>query len=74
LDKAGGYAIQEQGDQLVDRIFGSYTNVVGLPLERLKVELLSWPGSIQPWEPGVTPIPGINIPARTDPRAAPPPH
>jgi septum formation protein len=72
LDKAGAYAIQEQGDLLIDRIFGSYTNVVGLPLERLKVELLSWPGSIQPWEAGVAPIPGINIPARTTPGASPP--
>jgi len=74
LDKAGAYAIQEEGELLVDRIFGSYTNVVGLPLERLKVELLSWPGTIQPWDPGVAPIPGINIPSRADPRAAPPPR
>ena len=44
LDKAGGYAIQEQGDLLVDRIAGSYTNVVGLPLEKLRTELASFPG------------------------------
>ncbi len=39
LDKAGAYGIQEKGDLLVEAISGSYTNVVGLPLERLKAEL-----------------------------------
>lgn len=42
LDKAGGYAIQEHGDEIVDDIKGSYSNVVGLPLERLRAELVSW--------------------------------
>jgi septum formation protein len=42
LDKAGAYAIQEEGDLLVEKIAGSYTNVVGLPLERLAAELESW--------------------------------
>ncbi|MBI2947164.1 MAG: septum formation protein Maf [Verrucomicrobia bacterium] len=42
LDKAGGYAIQEGGDVLVQDVVGSYFNVVGLPLERLKVELERW--------------------------------
>lgn len=43
LDKAGGYAIQEQGDLIVERISGSYTNVVGLPVEKLRANLESWP-------------------------------
>jgi septum formation protein len=33
LDKAGGYAIQDLEGGLVESIAGSYTNVVGLPLE-----------------------------------------
>lgn len=33
LDKAGAYAIQEQGGRLVAALQGSFTNVVGLPLE-----------------------------------------
>ncbi|MHC4317526.1 MAG: Maf family protein [Planctomycetota bacterium] len=36
LDKAGAYAIQEGGDALVRQISGSFTNVVGLPVERLR--------------------------------------
>jgi septum formation protein len=33
LDKAGAYAIQDLQGTLVDGIVGSYTNVVGLPVE-----------------------------------------
>ena len=36
LDKAGAYAIQEHGAGIVERIEGSYTNVMGLPTERLQ--------------------------------------
>ena len=35
LGKAGAYAIQERGALLVERIEGSFSNVVGFPLERL---------------------------------------
>ncbi|MBE0535215.1 MAG: septum formation protein Maf [Phycisphaerae bacterium] len=31
--KAGAYGIQEAGDKFVERIDGSFTNVVGLPME-----------------------------------------
>jgi septum formation protein len=40
FDKAGGYAIQHEGFHPVARIEGSYTNVVGLPLETLKAMLI----------------------------------
>ena len=42
LDKAGAYAIQENGDMIVSEISGSYSNVVGLPIERVKSELAAW--------------------------------
>jgi septum formation protein len=32
MDKAGAYAIQGVGAAIVERVWGSYTNVVGLPL------------------------------------------
>jgi septum formation protein len=44
LDKAGAYAIQEHGEWLVEEIVGSFTNVVGLPLERVEAELKAWSG------------------------------
>ena len=47
FDKAGGYAIQHQGFRPVARIDGSYTNVVGLPVETLHemLEEIGWPGA-----------------------------
>jgi septum formation protein len=33
LDKAGGYALQEKADWLIDRVEGSVSNIIGLPLE-----------------------------------------
>jgi septum formation protein len=35
LDKAGAYAVQGVGSYLIDRVVGSYSNVVGLPLCQL---------------------------------------
>ena len=35
LDKAGAYAVQGKGAILVEKLEGSWSNVVGLPLERL---------------------------------------
>ena len=40
LDKAGAYGIQGSGGFLVERINGSYSNVVGLPLVEVIQELL----------------------------------
>jgi nucleoside triphosphate pyrophosphatase len=34
LDKAGAYAAQGHGAEIVERIDGSYSNVVGLPMEQ----------------------------------------
>lgn len=39
-DKAGGYAIQGIGAQLVSEVRGSYTNVIGLPIAEV-LEALS---------------------------------
>ncbi|MGD8787834.1 MAG: Maf family protein [Phycisphaerales bacterium] len=35
-DKAGAYAIKENGDEFIERIDGSLTNVMGLPMELLE--------------------------------------
>ncbi|MHC4726321.1 MAG: Maf family protein [Planctomycetota bacterium] len=35
-DKAGAYAIQENGDEFIERIEGSLTNVMGLPMELIE--------------------------------------
>ncbi len=39
MDKAGAYALQGIGGMFVDRIEGSYSNVIGLPMARVR-ELL----------------------------------
>lgn len=42
LDKAGAYALQEEGHRIVETVEGSRTNVIGLPVESLRRELESW--------------------------------
>ncbi len=57
-DKAGAYAVQETADAFIERIDGSYTNVVGLPMELLErlcrraLRLLAPPEEEAPCEPG----------------------
>jgi septum formation protein len=43
-DKAGAYAIQEGGDEFIERIEGSLTNVMGLPMELLQSVLAGLKG------------------------------
>ncbi|MBN2181410.1 MAG: septum formation protein Maf [Sedimentisphaerales bacterium] len=35
IDKSGAYAIKENGDEFIERIEGSLTNVMGMPMELL---------------------------------------
>jgi septum formation protein len=42
LDKAGSYAIQEEGHRIVDLVEGSMSNVIGLPMEALRAALDQW--------------------------------
>ena len=39
MDKAGAYAIQEEGEMLVDKLEGCLDNVVGLPVAQVAGEL-----------------------------------
>jgi len=50
MDKAGAYAIQGIGAQLVARIEGSHSNVIGLPLAET-LALLGQLGHPLPWSP-----------------------
>ena len=47
--KAGAYAIQEGGDRYIERLDGSLTNVIGLPMELL-AEMLDEVGYRRPAE------------------------
>jgi septum formation protein len=48
-DKSGGYAVQGLGSLFINKIEGSYTNVMGLPIEKLLEELAALTG-IQPYQ------------------------
>jgi septum formation protein len=50
MDKAGAYAIQGLGALLVAEVEGSWTNVVGLPLEKLPAMLRRI--GLESWRPG----------------------
>lgn len=39
LDKAGAYSAQEDQGELIDHVEGSFSNVIGLPMETLEREL-----------------------------------
>ncbi|WP_038162770.1 Maf family protein [Verrucomicrobium sp. BvORR106] len=42
LDKAGAYAVQDESTMIIERVEGSWSNVKGLPMERLNDELASF--------------------------------
>ena len=60
--KAGAYGIQASGDAFIERIDGSFTNVVGLPMELLARMLTDW---------GYQPVPDrtANDLTRSNPRS-----
>ena len=39
LDKAGAYAVQDESAMIIEKVEGSWSNVKGLPMERLTEEL-----------------------------------
>ncbi len=70
LDKAGAYAIQNQEFRPVERISGSYPNVVGLPV-RTALRLLEEAGAIERVTPTqVGALAGPRAPAPAAPGAA----
>jgi septum formation protein len=48
LDKAGAYAAQEDGGRIIESVEGSFSNVVGLPMERTLEALAQHFGSVKP--------------------------
>lgn len=42
LDKAGAYAVQECRDLIIERFDGSLENIIGLPVQRLRQELVQF--------------------------------
>lgn len=48
FDKAGAYAIQENGEWIIEHITGSFSNVVGLPVAALRSAFAQLPEAVQP--------------------------
>ncbi len=42
LDKAGSYALQEEGHRLIEAVEGSRSNVIGLPVESVRAAFEAW--------------------------------
>lgn len=42
LDKAGAYAVQDESAMIIEHVAGSWSNVKGLPMERLVEELAAF--------------------------------
>jgi septum formation protein len=57
LDKAGAYAIQGGAARFVERVVGSYTNVVGLPMDEVR-DLLHRHGLLAEASSGRAPLAG----------------
>jgi len=62
LDKAGAYGIQEKGEVLVESISGSFSNVVGLPMEKLERELDAFLENLAAKPPPARRAPGFASP------------
>ena len=47
LDKAGAYAIQGRGEMFIDRMEGSFSNVMGLPMAMLRGMLIEMASAME---------------------------
>jgi septum formation protein len=52
LDKAGAYAAQDDRGEMIARVEGSYTNVIGLPMEALEKAMTEIGETFPPSTPG----------------------
>lgn len=52
--KAGAYGIQDHGDAFVEEVRGSFTNVVGLPMELLAQMFRQWERETATWDSSST--------------------
>ena len=58
VGKAGAYGIQDHGDVFIERIEGSYSNVVGLPMETVAAMLRQFAGDGLTMSPAKRRLPG----------------